>query len=113
MQASLRATYTRESKYSLNRNNYSGPRERYGRVAIPWYSQDHLLLPPVPQSSSTLAPLEGTNDEHKVGQNFSGTQTSSSSSTPQCVSKTRLRSRYSRQCAHQEVEHLAVLSGKH
>ena len=65
--ASLRTTYARESKYSLNRNNYSGPRERYGRIAFLWYSQDHLQLPPVPESSSMLAPLEGTSDEHKVG----------------------------------------------
>ena len=65
--ASLRTTYARESKYGLNRNNYSGPRERYGRIAILWYSQDHLQLPPVPESSSMLAPLEGTSNEHKVG----------------------------------------------
>ncbi|MDP6416552.1 MAG: hypothetical protein QGG54_16205, partial [Gammaproteobacteria bacterium] len=65
--AALRTTYARESKYSLNRNNYSGPRERYGRIAILWYSQDHLQLPPVPESSSMLAPLEGTSDEHKAG----------------------------------------------
>ena len=65
--ASLRTTYARESQYGLNRNNYSGPRERYGRIAILWYSQDHLQLPPVPESSSMLAPLEGTSDEHKVG----------------------------------------------
>ena len=45
--AALRTTYARESKYSLNRNNYSGPRERYGRIAFLWYSQDHLQLPPV------------------------------------------------------------------
>ncbi len=36
-------------------------------MAILWYSQDHLQLPPVPESSSMLAPLEGTSDEHKVG----------------------------------------------
>ena len=65
--AALRTTYARESQYGLNRNNYSGPRERYGRMAILWYSQDHLQLPPVPESSSMLAPLEGTSDEHKVG----------------------------------------------
>ena len=57
--AALRTTYARESKYGLNRSNYSSPRERYGRMAILWYSQDHLQLPPVPESSSMLAPLEG------------------------------------------------------
>ena len=40
--AALRTTYARESKYSLNRHNYSSPRERYERIAILWYSQDHL-----------------------------------------------------------------------
>ena len=65
--ASLRTTYARESKYSLNRNNSSGPEERYGRLPILWYSQDDLQLPPVPESSSMLAPLEGTSDEHEVG----------------------------------------------
>ena len=65
--ASLRTTYARETQYGLNRNNYSSPKERYGRIAILWYSQDHLQLPPVPESSSMLAPLEGTSDEHKVG----------------------------------------------
>ena len=65
--AAIRTTYSRESKYNLNRSSYSGPRERFGRMAILWYSQDHLQLPPVPESSSMLAPLEGTSDEHKVG----------------------------------------------
>ena len=35
-------------------------------MAILWYSQDHLQLPPVPETSSMLAPLEGTSDGHKV-----------------------------------------------
>ena len=51
----------------IHRTNFSGPHERYGRMAILWYSQDHLQLPPVPESSSMLAPLEGTSNEHKVG----------------------------------------------
>ena len=63
----LRTTYARESKYKLNRNIYSSPAERFGRIAFLIYSQDHLQLPPVPASSSMLAPLEGTSDEHKVG----------------------------------------------
>ena len=65
--AALRTTYARESRYRLNRSNYSGPGERYGRMAVLWYSQDHLQLPPVPESSSMLAPMEGTSQEHKVG----------------------------------------------
>ena len=65
--AALRTTYARETKYGLCRNNYSGPRERYGRIAFLWYSQDHLQLPPVPETSSMLASWEGTTPEHKVG----------------------------------------------
>ena len=40
--ASLRTTYVRESKYKLNRNIYSGPSERYGRMAILWSQQGSL-----------------------------------------------------------------------
>ena len=58
MQRRCAQPIARESKYGLNRNSYSGPREGYGRIAILWYSQDHLQLPPVPESSSMLAPLE-------------------------------------------------------
>ena len=36
-------------------------------MAILGYSGDHLQLPPVPESSSLLAPLEGVTNEHKVG----------------------------------------------
>ena len=36
-------------------------------MAVLWYSQDHLQLPPVPESTSMLAPLEGTSNEYKVG----------------------------------------------
>ena len=64
--ASLRAAYTHITKYGLNPNIYSGPRKKYGRIVILCYSQDNLLLPPLPSSSSMLAPLEGTSDEHKV-----------------------------------------------
>ena len=32
--AALRTSYARENKYNLNLNNYSGPRERYGRTAF-------------------------------------------------------------------------------
>ena len=59
--------YARESQYGLDRNKYSDPRERYGRIAILWNSQDHLQLPPVPKSSGLLAPLEQTSDAHKAG----------------------------------------------
>ena len=65
--AALRTTYAREAKYNLNRNFYALPRERYGRMPILWYSQDHLQLPPVPETSGMMAPMEGTSNEHKVG----------------------------------------------
>ena len=65
--AALRTTYARETKYKLDRNSYSSPDERFGRIAFLIYSQDHLQLPPVPASTSMLASLEGTSDEHKVG----------------------------------------------
>jgi len=39
--AALRTTYSREAKYEkVNRNNYFGPLERYGRMPILWYSAD-------------------------------------------------------------------------
>ena len=41
-----------------------------GGMTILWHSQDRLQLPPVPDMSSMLAPLEGTSDEHKVGANI-------------------------------------------
>ncbi len=34
------------------------------------YCGDHLQLPPVPASSSMLAPLKGTSNEHKAGANI-------------------------------------------
>ena len=63
----LRTTYARERRHGLNRNVYSEPLERWGRIAILSYSGDRLQLPPVPATSSMLAPLERTSAEHKVG----------------------------------------------
>ena len=63
----LRTTYARESTYGLNKDIYFKPQERRGRLPVVVYSGDHLQLPPVPASSSMLAPLEGTTNEHKVG----------------------------------------------
>ena len=63
----LRTTYAREAKYGLNRDVYYKPQERWGRLPVVVYSGDHLQLPPVPASSSMLAPLDGTTNEHKVG----------------------------------------------
>ena len=63
----LRTTYAREAKYGLNRDMYYKPQERWGRLAVLAYSGDHLQLPPVPASSSMMAPLDSTTNEHKVG----------------------------------------------
>ena len=68
--AALRTTYARETKFNLNRSAHHAPQERYGRLAMLNYGGDHLQLPPVPASSSVLAQLENTSDEHKVGARF-------------------------------------------
>jgi hypothetical protein len=65
--ASLLATYARESKFRLRREDYALPRERYGRVPIVGWAGDHLQLPPVPKKNSLFAPLEHTSQEHRVG----------------------------------------------
>ena len=65
--ASLLATYARESKFRLRREDYALPRERYGRMPLLGYFGDHLQLPPVPKANSMLAPLDRTSQEHRVG----------------------------------------------
>ena len=65
--ASLRTTNAREAKYGLNRDMYYKREERWGRLPVVVYSGDHLQLPPAPASSSMLAPLDSTTNEHKVG----------------------------------------------
>ena len=65
--ASLLATYAREAKFRLRREDYALPRERYGRMPLLAYFGDHLQLPPVPKANSMLAPLEGASQEHRVG----------------------------------------------
>ena len=65
--ASLVATYAREYKFRLRRENYAMPRERYGGIPVLGFFGDHLQLPPVPKANSMLAPLDGTSQEHRVG----------------------------------------------
>ena len=65
--ASLLATYAREGKFRLRREDYALPRERYGRMAALAYFGVHLQLPPIPKANSMLAPLEGASQEHRVG----------------------------------------------
>ena len=64
---SLLATYAREMKYRLRRENYALPCERFGRLPALAYFGDHLQLPPVPKANAMLAPLEHTYQEHRVG----------------------------------------------
>ena len=66
----LRTTYARQYKYRLNPLDYWKPTERHGRIAVLTYWGDHLQLPPVPASSSMLASLKGTSNEHKAGANI-------------------------------------------
>ena len=65
--ACLLATYAREGKFRLRREDYARPRERAGRVAVMLDSGDHLQLPPVPKKNSLFAPLTNTSQEHRVG----------------------------------------------
>ena len=62
----LRTTHAREARCFLNRGTYYKPQDRWGRLAVVVYSGDHLQLPPVPATSSMLAPLDGTTNEHKA-----------------------------------------------
>jgi hypothetical protein len=57
----------RQPRYNLKLEDYARPRETAGRVSKIILSGDHLQLPPVPGSSSLLASLDGTSDEHKAG----------------------------------------------
>ena len=65
--AALRTTYARENAYGLDKSIYYKPQERYGRIAILGYGGDHLQLPPVPESSGILAPIDNATKEHVVG----------------------------------------------
>ena len=63
----LRTTYAREAKYGLNKDVHFKRQDRWGRLPVVVYFGDHLQLPLVQASSSMLAPLKGTTNEHKVG----------------------------------------------
>ena len=65
--ASLLATYAREAKYRLRREDYALPRERYGRIPGLGYFGDHMQLPPIPKANSMNASLAGSSQEHRVG----------------------------------------------
>ncbi len=63
----LRATYARQHRYKLNIADYARPQEIYGRISFLAVCGDHLALPPVPKTTSLLAPFEGASDEQKLG----------------------------------------------
>jgi hypothetical protein len=66
--ASLRTTYARRQMYDgLQVSEYAMPSQIFGRISLFSACGDHLQFPPVPESSSLIAPLLGTSDEHKVG----------------------------------------------
>ena len=64
---SLIATYTRETKFRLRREDYALPRQHFGQMPFLAWAGDHLQLPPVPKKNSVFAPLEHTSQEHRVG----------------------------------------------
>ena len=47
----LLATYAREAKFRLRREDCALPRERCGRIPLLGYLGDHLQLPPVPKKN--------------------------------------------------------------
>ena len=63
----LRTTYARQHRYKLNIADYARPQEIYGRISFLAMAGDHLQLPPVPKSTSLLAPIEGASEEQTVG----------------------------------------------
>ena len=63
----LRTTYARQHRYKLNIADYARPQEIYRRVSLLAMVGDHLQLPPVPKSTSLLAPIEGASEEQTVG----------------------------------------------
>ena len=65
--SSLLATYAREAKYRLRREDYALPRERYGRIPGLAYFGDHMQLPPIPKANSMNASLGGSSQEHRIG----------------------------------------------
>ncbi len=63
----LRSTYARARVFKLKVAKFAQPDGIFGRISFFAACGDHLQLPPVPKSSSLIAPLEGTSDEHKAG----------------------------------------------
>ena len=62
----LRATYARSSTYNLRLAEYAAKSQTYGAIPMVASCGDELQLPPVPESSSLLAPPTGS-QEHAAG----------------------------------------------
>jgi len=63
----LRTTYGRALRYDLGPTKYMQPQETWGRMPAKILCGDFYQLPPVPTSSSLLAPLKGQSYEHQQG----------------------------------------------
>ena len=75
----LLATYAREAKFRLRREDYALPRERCGRIPLLAYFGDHMQLPPVPKKELRV---------RTIGRHLSGASRRSGdlSTSPLCVS---------------------------
>ena len=67
----LRKTYGRCLRYDIPTTEYMKPQEAWGRMAVKILCGDFYQLPPVPASSSLLAPVKGQTYEHMQGCRFS------------------------------------------
>ena len=63
----LRSTYGRALYHNLDSTRYMQPQETWGRMAAQILCGDFFQLPPVPASSSLLAPQKGQSYEHQQG----------------------------------------------
>ena len=63
----LRKTYGRCLRYNIPTTEYMKPQEAWGRMAVKILCGDFYQLPPVPASSSLLAPVKGQTYEHMQG----------------------------------------------
>ena len=63
----LRKTYGRSLRYDLDTSQYMKPQETWGRMPAKLLCGDFFQVPPVPASSSLLAPLKGQTYEHQQG----------------------------------------------
>ncbi len=63
----LRAAYARAPTYNLDVEARATPGHTFGDMPIVVTCGDELQLPPVPETSSLLTPIEGRSKEHRCG----------------------------------------------